>query len=124
MLREDLWVPGSPSYERRWDNIERLLEQALQEMAAQRAKFHLRKWNGPKEAKYRALMKYDRAKGIERRWAALRQWLTGLCPPRSLACAQRSGNDVLEASLLQRVANGASDATTGGHERLVDVRVG
>ena len=64
MLREDLWVPDSPSYERTWDDIERLLEQALQEMEAQRAKFHLRKRNGPKEAKYQALMKYQRAKGI------------------------------------------------------------
>lgn len=64
MLRENLWVPDSPSYDRTWDDIERLLEQALQEMEAQRAKFHLRKRSGPKEAKYRALMKYQRAKGI------------------------------------------------------------
>ena len=64
MLREDLWVPDSPSYERTWDDIERLLEQALQEMEAQRAKFHLAKRNGAKESKYRALMKYQRAKGI------------------------------------------------------------
>ena len=64
MLRENLWVPGSPSYDPTWDDIERSLEQALQEMEAQRAKFHLRKPSGPKEAKYRALMKYQRAKGI------------------------------------------------------------
>ena len=64
MLRENLWVPDSPSYDRTWDDIERLLEQALHEMEAQRAKFHLRKRSGPKEAKYRALMKYQRAKGI------------------------------------------------------------
>lgn len=64
MLRENLWVPDSPSYDRTWDDIERLLEQALQEMETQRAKFHLRKRSGPKEAKYRALMKYQRAKGI------------------------------------------------------------
>lgn len=64
MLRDDLWVKNSPSYDRTWDEIEHLLEQAVQEMEAQRAKFHLRKQNGPKEAKYRALMKYQRAKGI------------------------------------------------------------
>lgn len=64
MLRENLWVPDSPSYDRTWDDIERLLEQALHEMEAQRAKFNLRKRSGPKEAKYRALMKYQRAKGI------------------------------------------------------------
>ena len=64
MLREDLWVLDSPSYDRTWDDIERLLEQALQEMEVQRAKLHLRKQNGPKEAKYRALMKDQRAKGI------------------------------------------------------------
>jgi len=64
MLREDLWVPDSPSYDRTWDDIECLLEQAVQEMEAQRAKFYLRKRSGPKEAKYRALMKYQRAKGI------------------------------------------------------------
>lgn len=64
MLRENLWVPDSPSYDRTWDDIERLLEQALLEVEAQRAKFHLRKRSGPKEAKYRALMKYQRAKGI------------------------------------------------------------
>ena len=36
----------------------------VNEMNAQRAKFHLRKVTGPREAKYRALMKYQRAKGI------------------------------------------------------------
>ena len=64
MLRDDRWVKNSPSYDRTWEEIEHLLEQAVQEMEAQRAKFHLRKQNGPKEAKYRALMKYQRAKGI------------------------------------------------------------
>jgi len=64
MLRDDLWLQEAPSYERTWEEIERLLEQAVQEMEAQRAKFHLRKRSGPKEAKYRALMKYQRAKGI------------------------------------------------------------
>jgi len=64
MLRGDRWVKNSPSYDRTWEEIEHLLEQAVQEMEAQRAKFHLRKQNGPKEAKYRALMKYQRAKGI------------------------------------------------------------
>ena len=64
MLRDDRWVKNSPSYDRTWEEIEHLLEQAVQEMEAQRAKFHLRKQNGPKEVKYRALMKYQRAKGI------------------------------------------------------------
>ena len=64
MLRDDRWVKNSPSYDRTWEEIEHLLEQAVQEMEAQRAKFHLRKRSGPKEAKYRALMKYQRAKGI------------------------------------------------------------
>ena len=33
-------------------------------MNSQRAKFHIRKFKGSKEDKYRALMKYQRAKGI------------------------------------------------------------
>lgn len=64
MLRDDRWVKNSPSYDRTWKEIEHLLEQAVQEMEAQRAKFHLRNQNAPKEAKYRALMKYQRTKGI------------------------------------------------------------
>jgi hypothetical protein len=33
-------------------------------MKAQHAKYKLRKMTGPREAKYRALMKFQRAKGI------------------------------------------------------------
>ena len=51
-------------YSRTWTDIEEMLHSAVNEMNAQRAKFHLRKVTGPREAKYRALMKYQRAKGI------------------------------------------------------------
>ena len=62
--REELWREDEPSYNRTWDEIETLLFSAINEMNAQRAKFQLRKNTGPKEATYRALMKYQRAKGI------------------------------------------------------------
>lgn len=55
---------AQPSYDRTWAEIESLLEQAVSEMKAQHAKYTLRKIAGPKEAKYRALMKFQRAKGI------------------------------------------------------------
>ena len=79
MLRDDLWLQEAPSYERTWEEIEGLLEQAVQEMEAQRAKFHLRKQSGPKEAKYRALMKYQRAKGI----VDTLKWTLGIRSQRS-----------------------------------------
>lgn len=79
MLRDDLWLQEAPSYERTWEEIEGLLEEAVQEMEAQRAKFHLRKRSGPKEAKYRALMKYQRAKGI----ADTLKWTLGIRGQRS-----------------------------------------
>ncbi|MGA0241063.1 MAG: hypothetical protein ACO3L7_06970, partial [Poseidonia sp.] len=41
-----------------------LLDEAKAEMKAQHAKYMLRKMTGPREAKYRALMKFQRAKGI------------------------------------------------------------
>ena len=44
--------------------IEEILHSAEHEMNIQRAKFYVRKATGPREAKYRALMKYQRAKGI------------------------------------------------------------
>ena len=62
--REELWREDEPSYNRTWDEIETLLFSAINEMNAQRAKFQLRKNTGPKEATCRALMKYQRAKGI------------------------------------------------------------
>ena len=55
---------AAPSYDRTWAEIEALLDDAVQEMKAQHAKYMLRKMTGPKEAKYRALMKFQRAKGI------------------------------------------------------------
>jgi len=55
---------AAPSYDRTWAEIEALLDEAVQEMKAQHSKYMLRKMTGPKEAKYRALMKFQRAKGI------------------------------------------------------------
>lgn len=53
-----------PTYDRTWAEIEALLDEAKAEMKAQHAKYMLRKMTGPREAKYRALMKFQRAKGI------------------------------------------------------------
>ena len=53
-----------PSYDRTWAEIDALLEEAVAEVKTQHAKYMLRKMTGPKEAKYRALMKFQRAKGI------------------------------------------------------------
>ena len=61
---KETWKLDEPSYSRTWTEIEEMLHSAVNEMNAQRAKFHLRKVTGPREAKYRALMKYQRAKGI------------------------------------------------------------
>ncbi len=60
----EIWSTEKPSYDRTWDEIEKVLETAIYEMNAQRAKYYYRQENGPREAKYRALMKYQRAKGI------------------------------------------------------------
>lgn len=57
-------VLTTPSYDRTWAEIEALLDEAIEEMKAQHSKYMLRKITGPKEAKYRALMKFQRAKGI------------------------------------------------------------
>ena len=59
-----MWRIDEPSYQRSWEDIEAILDSAINEMNAQRAKFKLRQVTGPREAKYRALMKYQRAKGI------------------------------------------------------------
>ena len=59
-----LAASAAPSYDRTWAEIEALLDEAVQEMRAQHSKYMLRKMTGPKEAKYRALMKFQRAKGI------------------------------------------------------------
>ena len=60
----EIWGTEEPSYSRTWGEIENTLETAIHEMNAQRAKYYYRRENGPREAKYRALMKYQRAKGI------------------------------------------------------------
>ena len=59
-----VWKAIEPTYQRTWIEIEELLYEAVIEMNSQRAKFHIRKSQGSKEGKYRALMKYQRAKGI------------------------------------------------------------
>ena len=63
-LRNDPWRSDAPSYDRTWSEIEAMLESATCEMKSQHAKYKLRKISGPREAKYRALMKFQRAKGI------------------------------------------------------------
>lgn len=64
LRRETLWGTDAPSYDRTWVEIDALLEQAVQEMKSQRAKYKLRKLTGPKADKMRALMKYTRAKAV------------------------------------------------------------
>ena len=64
LKRDDPWGRNTPTYDRTWAEIEALLDDATTEMNSQRAKYMLRKIPGPREAKYRALMKYQRAKGI------------------------------------------------------------
>ena len=73
---KETWKLDEPSYSRTWTEIEEMLHSAVNEMNAQRAKFHLRKVTGPREAKYRALMKYQRAKG-NRRHTSMDYWRTG-----------------------------------------------
>ena len=58
------WKANEPTYLRTWIKIEELLYEAEIEMNSQRAKFLIRKSQASKEGKYRALMKYQRAKGI------------------------------------------------------------
>ena len=64
LIREMLWSTDAPSYDRTWVEIESLLEQAVQEMKTQHAKYRLRKMTGPKADKMRALMKSTRAKAV------------------------------------------------------------
>jgi hypothetical protein len=64
LTREEIWSIDVPSYDRTWAEIDSLLEQAVQEMKSQRAKYKLRKVTGPKADKMRALMKYTRAKAV------------------------------------------------------------
>ena len=64
MSREHMAATDAASYDRTWVEIDSLLEQAVQEMKSQRAKYKLRKMTGPKADKMRALMKYTRAKAV------------------------------------------------------------
>ena len=59
-----VWKANEPTYQRTWIEIEELLYEAEIDMNSQRAKYHIRKAQGSKEIKYRALMKHQRAKGI------------------------------------------------------------
>ena len=59
-----VWKANELTYQRTWIEIEELLYEAEIEMNSQRAKFHIRKSQGSREGKYRALMKYQRAKSI------------------------------------------------------------
>ena len=64
LIRGKVWSTDAPTYDRTWVGIEALLEQAVQEMKTQHAKYKLRKLTGPKADKMRALMKYTRAKAV------------------------------------------------------------
>ena len=64
LIREHMASIEAASYDRTWVEIDSLLEQAVQEMKSQRAKYKLRKVTGPKADKMRALMKYTRAKVV------------------------------------------------------------
>ena len=64
LIREKVRSTDAPTYDRTWVEIEALLEQAVQEMKTQHAKYKLRSLTGPKADKMRALMKYTRAKAV------------------------------------------------------------
>ena len=64
LIREHMAATEAGSYDRTWVEIDALLEQAVQEMKSQRAKYKLRKMTGPKADKMQALMKYTRAKAV------------------------------------------------------------
>jgi len=63
-IKEHMAALEAASYDRTWVEIDSLLEQAVQEMRSQRAKYKLRKMTGPKADRMRALMKYTRAKAV------------------------------------------------------------
>ena len=64
LLRDRPWRTDAASYDRTWDEIDSLLDQAVQEMKTQHAKYKLRQLTGPKADKMRALMKYTQAKAV------------------------------------------------------------
>ena len=51
LIREKVWSTDAPTYDRTWVEIESLLEQAVQEMKTQHAKYKLRKLTGQKRTK-------------------------------------------------------------------------
>ena len=63
-MNEHMAAMEAASYDRTWVEIDALLEQAVQEMKSQRAKYKLRKLTGPKADKMLALMKHVRAKDV------------------------------------------------------------
>ena len=75
LIREHMAATEAGSYDRTWVEIDALLEQAVQEMKSQRAKYKLRKMTGPKADKMRALMKYTRAKAV----VETLRWTVGVC---------------------------------------------
>ena len=64
LMNEHMAAMEAASYVRTWVEIDALLEQAVQEMKSQRAKYKLRKLTVPKADKMRALRKYVRAKAV------------------------------------------------------------
>ena len=64
LMKEHMAAMDAATYDRTWVEIDALLEQAVQEMKSQRAKYKLRKMTGPNADKMRALMKYTRAKAV------------------------------------------------------------
>ena len=64
LLRDRTWRADDASYDRTWAEIDSLLDQAVQEMKTQHAKYKLRQLTGPKADKMRALMKYTQAKAV------------------------------------------------------------
>ena len=64
LMNEHMAAMEAASYDRTWVEIDALLEQAVQEMKSQRAKYKLRKLTGPKADTMRALMKYTRAETV------------------------------------------------------------
>ena len=79
-MNEHMAAMEAASYDRTWVELDASLEQAVQEMKSRRAKYKLRNMPCPKADKYRALMKYTRAKAV---FDALR-WTIGVCGQISL----------------------------------------
>ena len=46
--RNEVWQVDAPSYDRTWEEIEALLDEAITEMKMQHARYMLRKETGPR----------------------------------------------------------------------------